>query len=158
MASVRSVLDRPEDPYQRYLARYTHRIAISNHRLLALDDGRVTFLWKDYRKHGRARKMTLSAVEFLRRFLVHLLPKGFVRVRTYGFLANRHRTDKLAQCRWAIAHHANATVDAPSTAIEPAAADNAIGRCPACRSGRLACVRLLSPTELALRPAATDTS
>ena len=141
----------------RYLARYTHRVAISNARLVALDDGRVTFAWKDYRKHGRSRRMTLSAVQFLRRFLLHLLPKGFVRVRAYGFLANRHRAAKLAQCRWAIAQDAMATADEPCDDIEPAAADDTLRRCPACQSGRMACVRLVS-TDLALRPAAMDTS
>jgi len=144
----------------RYLARYTHRVAISNGRLIALRDGRVTFLWKDYRQHGRSRRMTLDAVHFLRRFLLHILPKGFVRVRTYGFFANRHRAAKLAQCRWAIAQDATTTATADETCddIGSAAADGQLARCPECQSGRMTCVALLSPTELALRLAATDTS
>jgi hypothetical protein len=83
----------------KYLARYTHRAAISNHRLLELKDGQVRFRWKDYARGGRWRTMTLSAIEFVRRFLMHVLPSGFVRIRHYGILANRHRQGKLARCR-----------------------------------------------------------
>src|SRR5580704_6044219 len=75
----------------RYLDRYTHRIAISNHRLLAFDGERVTFRWKDYTHGGKQRMMTLLGTEFLRRFFLHVLPKGFVRIRYFGFLANRFR-------------------------------------------------------------------
>jgi hypothetical protein len=82
-----------------YLARYTHRIAISNPRLVRLEDGQVTFTYKDYTQDGRRREMTLAAEEFIRRFLLHVLPAGFVRIRYYGLLANRHRTVNLAQCR-----------------------------------------------------------
>jgi len=82
-----------------YLGRYTHRVAISNNRLLAIEDGHVRFRWKDYR-HGNQRKaMSLSAEEFIRRFLLHVLPDRFHRIRYYGFLGNRHRHEKLAQCR-----------------------------------------------------------
>ena len=81
------------------LGRYTHRVAISNHRLSAFDGEQVSFQWKDY-AHGNAQKlMTLAATEFLRRFFLHVLPKGFVRIRHFGFLANRFRTQALAQCR-----------------------------------------------------------
>ncbi len=83
----------------RYLGRYTHRVAISNHRILSFDGERVTFRWKDYTHGGKQRKMTLTAIEFLRRFFLHVLPKGFVRIRHFGFLANRHRTSRLALCR-----------------------------------------------------------
>ncbi len=75
-----------------YLARYTHRVAISNHRLIQLANGQVTFRWKDYAHGNQKRKMTVSANEFLRRFLSHVLPKGFVRIRFFGFLAHRRRT------------------------------------------------------------------
>ena len=84
-----------------YLGRYTHRVAISNQRLVSLQDGRVTFQWKDYR-HQRKQKsktMTVDAAEFIRRFLIHTLPRGFQRIRHFGFLANCHRKDKLALCR-----------------------------------------------------------
>ena len=75
----------------RYLGRYTHRIAISNHRLLAFDGERVSFRWKDYAHGSKQRIMTLDAVEFLRRFFLHVLPKGFVRIRHFGLLSNRFR-------------------------------------------------------------------
>ncbi len=142
----------------RYLARYTHRIAISNNRLITLEGDHVTFLWKDYRQHGRVREMTLSAVQFLRRFLLHLLPKGFVRVRTYGFLANRHRAAKLAQCRRAIAHDQATMNDDALVDIGSAAADDKLGQCPACQQGRMACVLVLSPGNLVLHAPAWDTS
>jgi len=83
----------------KYLARYTHKAAISNHRLVGLADGRVTFRRKDYAHGGRRSTMTLDAVEFVRRFLTHVLPTAFVRVRHYGMLANRPRREKLARCR-----------------------------------------------------------
>jgi hypothetical protein len=83
----------------KYLARYTHRVAISNHRLVALRDGQVTFRFKDYKRQGKLRTQTLEAVEFLRRFLLHVLPKGLHKIRYFGFLANRHRQQKLAHCR-----------------------------------------------------------
>ena len=83
----------------RYLARYTHRVAISNARLVELRDGRVTFRYKDYADDRRQKTMTLSADEFLRRFVQHVLPKGFVKIRHYGLLANRQREARLAECR-----------------------------------------------------------
>src|SRR5687767_7813166 len=85
-----------------YLARYTHRVAISNRRLLALDeDGGVSFRWKDYRANGRTKPkvMRLPAGEFMRRFLLHVLPDGFHRIRHYGLFANSHRAAMLARCR-----------------------------------------------------------
>lgn len=82
-----------------YLGRYTHRVAIANSRLVDLDDGRVSFTWKDYRQDAKTKVMTLPADEFIRRFLQHTLPDGFHRIRHIGFLANRHRTAKLALCR-----------------------------------------------------------
>jgi hypothetical protein len=75
----------------RYLGRYTHRVAISNHRLLAFEQERVTFRWKNYAHGGKQGQMTLVATEFLRRFFLHVLPKGFVRIRHFGFLVNRSR-------------------------------------------------------------------
>ena len=84
-----------------YLSRYTHRVAIANSRLLALDERGVTFKWKDYRAKGRTRHktMTLAADEFIRRFLIHVLPRGFHRIRHYGWMANTHRVDKLVRAR-----------------------------------------------------------
>ena len=83
----------------KYLGRYTHRIAISNHRIIRFENGMVTFSYKDYADNYKRKEMTLSAVEFIRRFLMHVIPKGFVRIRHYGFLANRNRSTKLARCR-----------------------------------------------------------
>lgn len=82
-----------------YVGRYTHRVAISNNRLLNIENGRVCFEWKDYRAGGQVKTMTLSADEFIRRFLLHVLPDGFQRIRYYGFLGNRYRKQKLDQCR-----------------------------------------------------------
>jgi hypothetical protein len=87
----------------RYLGRYTHRVAISNHRLLASEQERVTFRWKDYARGGKQGQMTLVATEFLRRFFLHVLPKGFVRIRHFGFLANRFRASRLALGRQLLA-------------------------------------------------------
>jgi len=82
----------------KYLARYTHRVAISNRRLLSLADGQVTFEWKDYAHGNQTKTMTLEAVEFIRRFLLHVFPSGFVHIRHFGFLANRRRKANLALC------------------------------------------------------------
>ena len=82
-----------------YLGRYTHRVALANSRLTRLADGQVDFTWKDYRHHGKTKVLTLAADEFIRRFLLHAVPNGFHRIRHVGFLANGHRTAKLALCR-----------------------------------------------------------
>lgn len=97
-----------------YLGRYTHRVAIANSRLLACEDGRVRFRWKDYRANGKVKVMTLDAGEFIRRFLIHVLPKGFRRIRHCGFLANACRAAKLTQIRLALA------TPEPPPAVEPA--------------------------------------
>ena len=117
----------------RYLARYTHRIAISNRRIVALDDQSVTFTWKDYRDGAKQKRMTLDAHEFLRRFLLHLLPDGFQRIRHYGFLANGHRKAKLAVIRKLLAV---APPEPAATATSPgepmAATTGATPPCPCC--------------------------
>ena len=82
-----------------YVGRYTHRVAISNNRITDIEDHRVSFDWKDYRDNNLQKTMTLAAAEFIRRFLLHVLPDGFQRIRYYGFLGNRYRKQKLAQCR-----------------------------------------------------------
>jgi hypothetical protein len=82
-----------------YVGRYTHRVAISNNRLLDIENDQVRFEWKDYRDGGKTKTLTLSADGFIRRFLLHVLPDGFPRIRYYGFLGNRYRQTKLAQCR-----------------------------------------------------------
>jgi hypothetical protein len=81
-----------------YLGRYTHRVALSNDRLVALGDGSVRFRWKDYADHDRVKTLTLAADEFLRRFLLHVVPRGFMRIRHFGLLANRTRRTTLARC------------------------------------------------------------
>jgi hypothetical protein len=83
----------------KYLSRYTHRVAISNRRILFVGDGNVRFVWKDYADHSAQKEMTLPAAEFLRRFLLHVVPRGFMRIRHYGLVANRHREQKLLRCR-----------------------------------------------------------
>jgi hypothetical protein len=129
-----------------YLGRYTHRVAISNDRLVSVEDGRVRFRWKDY-AHGRHLKtMTLAADEFLRRFLLHVLPTGFVRIRHFGFLANRGRRAKLAVCRTLLA-----VPPPPPTALESVAAlvhrltGVDLTRCPGCRVGRLRFMAVFRP-------------
>ena len=123
----------------KYLARYTHRVAISNQRLLSLADGQVTFGYKDYADQERHKALTLSAEEFLRRFVQHVLPKGFVKIRHYGLLANRHRDDKLRWCRRVLFPVSAATgcaqAERPTAAVtvEPAA----LPRCPECGGRRL---------------------
>jgi hypothetical protein len=109
----------------RYLGRYTHRVAISNRRLLAFDGERVTFRWKDYTRAGQWRTMTLSAAEFLRRFVQHILPRGFVRIRQYGFLASTCRTARLALARRLLNTPPPITDDADSSSA-------AIWHCPHC--------------------------
>ena len=98
-----------------YLARYTHRVAISNHRLVAFVDGKVTFRWKDYAHGNQHRLMTLTAEEFLRRFLLHILPRSFVRIRFFGFLANRRRAALLPLCENLLASTPRTSPPSPET-------------------------------------------
>jgi hypothetical protein len=111
----------------RYLGRYTHRVAISNHRLLAFDGENVTFRWKDYAHGNKQRKMTLSSSEFLRRFTQHILPRGFVRIQQFGYLANTHRSARLALARQLLA-----AAPEPSEQSAPDTADTSTYRCPHC--------------------------
>ena len=130
------------DHVLHYLARYTHRVAISNHRLIAFENDQVTFRWKDYAHRNKKRKMTVSADEFLRRFLLHVLPRGFVRIRFFGFLANRRRADLLPLCRHLLAQQATESAQ-PNASTEPAC-----GPCPKCSIPMLL-VERLSVTALA---------
>ena len=108
----------------RYLGRYTHRVAISNHRLIAFDGDHVTFQWKDYARGDQRRTMTLSAMEFLRRFVQHILPRGFVRIRQSGFLANVCRTARVTLTRHLLAApsiaHRSTAATAPTTTTQTA--------------------------------------
>lgn len=128
----------------KYLARYTHRVAISNRRLLFLKDGTVAFSYRDYRRGRTLRVMRLSAAEFIRRFLLHVLPKRFVRIRHYGLLANRARAENLALCRQLLT--ADRTAVELSGSASRAACDHA-AECPACGQGRLAFVALVPPSR-----------
>jgi hypothetical protein len=123
----------------RYLGRYTHRVAISNHRLLAFDGERVSFRWKDYAHGNQPRQMTLLATEFLRRFFLHVLPKGFVRIRHFGLLANRFRAARLRLCRQLLA-----TGPLPPVSGQVPSADAAIWHCPHCGTVRMVIQRFAS--------------
>jgi predicted RNA-binding Zn-ribbon protein involved in translation (DUF1610 family) len=101
----------------RYLGRYTHRVAISNHRLITFDGKRITFQWKDYARDGQRRTMTLTAMEFLRRFVQHVLPRGFVRIRHFGFLANHCRTARLTLARRLLRQRSSLTNALPTTPV-----------------------------------------
>jgi hypothetical protein len=117
----------------KYLSRYTHRIAISNRRLVAMDDQTVTFRYKDYAQGSRPRTMTLDGKEFLRRFLRHAVPSGFMRIRHFGLLANRVRADNLTTCRKLLAGKA----PAPFTNVVRVATLPELPRCPVCEKGRM---------------------
>lgn len=130
-----------------YLARYTHRVAISNHRIVNFADGKVTFRWKDYAHKGKKRLMTVTGEEFLRRFLLHTLPRGFVRIRFCGFLANRRRGELLPLCRALL----EATPLLPSaTPAAPSPAPRYSWRCPHCGGG-MVLVEKLSPQQMQWR-------
>ena len=137
----------------KYLAQYTHRTAISNHRLLDFDKGQVSFRYKDYAHGCRKRTMRISAVEFLRRFLLHVLPAGFVRIRHYGILSNRHRHEKLALCRSLLKPRPAAEPELPGElkiARENPPSINPTRVCPVCGAGRMIVLQEL-PRQLAPR-------
>jgi hypothetical protein len=137
-----------------YLGRYTHRVAIANARLVSVTDDAVAFRWKDYRHHGKSKVMTLSATEFIRRFLLHTLPDGFHRIRHYGFLANGHRAAKLALCRKLLA------VPPAQPGLAPAAdkvTSISFGDCPDC-GGAMIFLGTLTRPELSGSPSWHDSS
>jgi hypothetical protein len=123
-----------------YLARYTHRVAISNHRLLAVSDTSVVFRWKDYAHQSRQRTMTLSADEFLRRFVQHVLPKGFPRIRYFGWMANRKRGKLLPLCRRLL--NQQIPSNSATSDIKPA-----LWNCPLCH-GPMHVIERLSAAQL----------
>jgi len=135
----------------KYLSRYTHRVAITNQRILYVGDGLVRFRWKDYTENNAAKLMTLSAQEFLRRFLLHVMPKGFMRIRHFGLLATRCRAQKLARCRDLLAPHASTKPIAVSQQpLSPSTHDTASRtspRCPACGSPHLRLIERFSPVR-----------
>lgn len=132
-----------------YLGRYTHRVAIANHRLVSFDNGEVRFLWRDYAHGNKTRIMALSAEEFLRRFLLHTLPSGFVKIRHYGILGNRCRHQKVARCR--------TLLDQPAPEPQqPESVEDMMLRltgidiqlCPVCQQGRMQVIASLSPAPI----------
>jgi hypothetical protein len=139
-----------------YLGRYTHRVAIANHRLVDFAAGEVAFRWKDYRHQSRHKVMRLAAPEFVRRFLLHVLPPGFQRIRHYGLLANRHRAAKLTRCRQLLA--------APAPVVTLAAAPldyrdryqqltgKSLRDCPQCGQGHMVCIDTFLPGALPRGP------
>jgi hypothetical protein len=129
----------------KYLARYTHRVAISDRRIVSLTDDEVTFRYRDRTHRNEIRTMKLRGVEFLRRFLLHVLPKGFVRIRHFGLLANRVRKANLARCRLLLG---TATATQPDPRATPANPDEDPRLlCPTCRVGRLRWIAVLPPGD-----------
>lgn len=136
----------------QYLSRYTHRIALSNARLLSLTDGVVRFRWKDYADRGRTKSMALGVDEFLRRFLLHVLPRGFVRIRHFGLLANAHRRRTIACARQLL------DVTPPPSADTAPGAEVDRPRCPRCHQGYWQVVEILRAVAPSRAPLPTDTS
>lgn len=132
-----------------YVGRYTHRVAISNNRLLDIENGRVRFQWKNYRDGGQIKTMTLSADEFIRRFLLHVLPDGFQRIRYYGFLGNRYRRAKLEQCRRLLgmplpAEQTDALTEEKDYRDRyEELTGQSLHQCPQCKQGRMLVVEIL---------------
>jgi hypothetical protein len=122
----------------KYLARYTHRVAIANSRIQSIDNDQITFTYKDYRHEHRERTLALSAMEFIRRFLMHVIPAGFKRIRYYGFLANTHREEQLRKIRELLGAQApiRSEADEEGLSTDPSSSphDN---RCPHCQHGTL---------------------
>lgn len=132
----------------KYLSRYTHRVAIANHRLVSIEHGVVRFRWRDYAHHNQVRVMALPAAEFLRRFLLHVVPSGFMRIRHFGLLANRHRAAKLARCRRLLAPPPEVEVDRCDSAAPSAEASGSPAEpkpCPVCGGGPLRIIAVLAP-------------
>lgn len=128
----------------RYLGRYTHRIAISNHRIISLDNGNVIFRWKDYRDRSKNKILSLSALEFIRRFLMHVVPTRFVRIRHYGFLSNRKRVSSLAGIHSFLCNlkDCQSSTDTPIPQLQ-----SELLLCPKCKLGFLVTLQLLPPME-----------
>jgi hypothetical protein len=149
LAGPKQVLD--------YVGRYTHRVAISNNRLLDIEAGQVRFQWKDYRDQGQQKTMTLAVEEFIRRFLLHVLPDGLQRIRYYGLLGNRYRQQKLAHCRELLGMAP--PVDAPAPVDyrdqHEQLTGSSLRECPVCHRGRMVMVEIVTAHR---SPAIKDTS
>jgi hypothetical protein len=131
----------------RYLGRYTHRVAISNHRLVSFADGAVTFRWRDSAHNNEQKLMALSLDEFLRRFLLHILPQGFVRIRNFGFLANRRRATLLPLCFHLLGSAQPAQAEQNVSSIPDS---SELWRCPKC-AGPMKVIQRLTAAEIQLR-------
>jgi hypothetical protein len=131
----------------KYLARYTHRVAISNGRLVSLTEDRISFRWRDSKDGKRPKVMTLEVVEFIRRFLLHILPCGFVKIRHFGFLANRNRSEALRLCRQLLLSSAH-DHPIPKEVLAPEQRQAIERRCPRCQQGTLHIVARLTVEEL----------
>jgi hypothetical protein len=141
-----------------YVGRYTHRVALSNNRLLDIEYGQVRFQWKDYRDRSQIKTMSLSADEFIRRFLVHVLPEGFQRIRYYGFLGNRYRQQKLDQCRGLLGMETPASSPAKDYRDRcEELTGRSLHQCPQCRQGQMVTVELL-PRSVSRMPEAANSS
>jgi len=144
----------------QYVGRYTHRVAISNHRLLDIEAGKVCFRWKDYRDQHQQKTMTLRAEEFIRRFLLQILPARFQRIRCYGLMGNRYREQKLARCRQLLG------MSPPQVAASESSPDyrdhyeqltgRSLRACAVCHQGRMVVIEVVEGVYQA--PAVTDTS
>lgn len=130
-----------------YLGRYTHRVAISNNRIVKLENGQITFKWRDYKDKKKEKLMTVSAEEFIRRFLVHVLPDRFIKIRHYGILGNRNKSTKLKLCKklTGTMFHAKKTEKLTVFEMMLKLAGRDITLCPCCGSGKLTRSRALSP-------------
>ena len=143
-----------------YVGRYTHRVAISNNRLLDIDHGKITFRYKDYRHDGQQKTMTLDAEEFIRRFLLHVLPDGFQRIRYYGFLGNRYREEKLARCRQLLGMPACPPTSEESQDYRDRYEELtgcSLRECPVCHQGCMVTIAILLPSP-ERQTSITDTS
>ncbi|MDQ2762499.1 MAG: IS91 family transposase [Pseudomonadota bacterium] len=135
-----------------YVGRYTHRVAISNNRLVSMDNGKVCFRWKDYRDDNRQKTMTLPAEEFIRRFLIHVLPSGFHRIRYYRFLGNCHRARKLERCRELLEMAARGAVE-PSADYRDrfeALTGQSLRECPHCHTGTMVVIDCIPRPKVCL--------
>jgi hypothetical protein len=159
VVDVRPPSSSPENVL-KYLARYTHRVAISNRRLVAMEDGKIRFRYKDYADGKREKTLELEATKFIRRFLLHILPSNFMKIRHYGFLANRYRRQKLALCRELLGPSRDADVqlgeaEPDQKEFVPYDAD-LVTRCPLCGRGKMIFVRAILPKlEPPTQPALT---
>jgi len=144
-----------------YVGRYTHRVAISNHRIVDIEDGEVKFRWRDYRDNNQEKTMPLTADEFIRRFLLHVLPSGFHRIRYYGFLANPHRKEKLELGRQLLGMAPGELPSVPATPEDyrdryEKLTGHSLRECPVCHRGHMIPILLLGKVRSS--PAIPDSS